>query len=128
MSKLILLWKRLFNLPVYRCDLLRYTLHHEHGLGICNAICGSLVMAGLESIYIFDRECTIADEHYPEIFIPYPHILPKFTYTNAQQFNGNFYHIGYWFPLGDWEKRKEFIRWMMNEYKDDKTDLRIINI
>lgn len=58
------------------------------------------------------------------ITIAYPQILPKFTYTNAQQFNGNFYYRSYWFPLGDWKKRKEFIRWMMNEYKDDKTDLR----
>lgn len=116
MSKLILLWKRLFNLPVYRYDLLRYALHHDHRLGICNAVRGALVRAGL------DEEISDVDDN--GISIQYPHILPKFTYTNAQQFNGGFYHRAYWFPLGDWKKRKEFIRWMMNEYKDDKTDLK----
>lgn len=60
--------------------------------------------------------------------IQYPHILPKLTYANAQRFNGNFFVNDYWFPLGEWKKRKEFIRWLMDEYKDDKTDLRTINV
>lgn len=122
MSKLILLWKRLFNLPVYRYDLLRYILHHDHSLGICNAVWGALQMAGLREVY--ERETAAVDDS--GISISFPHILPKFTYTNAQQFNGNFYCHAYWFPLGDWKKRKEFIRWLMEQYKDDKTDLRTI--
>ena len=124
MSKLILLWKRLFNLPVYRYDLLRYTLHHDHSLGICNAVWGSLCIAGLREVY--ERETNDVDDS--GISIQFPHILPKFTYTNAQQFNGDFYYRAYWFPLGDWKKRKEFIRWMMEQYKDDKTDLRTLQI
>lgn len=122
MSKLILLWKRLFNLPVYRYDLLRYVLYYDHSLGICNAVWGAILTAGLREVY--ERETADVDDS--GISIQFPHILPKFTYTNAQQFNGNFYHRAYWFPLGDWKKRKEFIRWLMEQYKDDKTDLRTI--
>lgn len=80
------------------------------------------MVAGLNEVYA--KEMYALDDN--GIPIQYPHILPKLTYANAQRFNGNFFVNGYWFPLGEWEKRKEFIRWMMNEYKNDKTDLRTI--
>lgn len=113
-----LYWKRLFHMPIYRNDILRCALSHYHSSGLCYAIRESLRTAGVVD--------TVAYRHLRVYF-------PLFTEKNSRRFNrddfnARYFTEGYWFPKYDWVRRREFVLWLMERYKNDKTDLRTISI
>lgn len=51
-------------------------------------------------------------------------VFPKFSPKYARQF-GAFCDYGYWWDRGEWDTgRLDFLNWLINEYKDDKTNIR----
>ena len=52
-----------------------------------------------------------------------PKWFPLFTFENARKFGaGNV--DGFWWELGDWDgQRMEFLKWLRNEYRKDKTKI-----
>ena len=51
--------------------------------------------------------------------------FPLFTRQNAIAFGAS--GAGYWWPIGDWSSgREEFLNWLIEQYKDDQTDLKTI--
>ena len=106
--------KRIFRLPVTRYDILkcakkRAIKYPETYGGICNIITDTLLFDFGLSI-----ECFLKD------------YFPKFTYENALKFGAIPEHEHmYWWKYKDWKgDRMKFLNWLIQEYKDDKTDLR----
>lgn len=60
--------------------------------------------------------------------IPYNRLLreyfPKFTRENALQFGADNENVWWWIPYVWSTGRMNFINWLIEEYKDDKTNLR----
>lgn len=89
---------------VYRKDILEYALKHNHNKGVCRAIWDSLYHYGLNRF--INRYLPLANAH------------------NAKKFNAEFRYDGYWWPLGDWTDRIKYLKWLLEQYKDDKTNLK----
>ena len=108
-----LYWKKLFHLPIYRVDILKYALKHKeyHKFGICNAIQRTLCDVGI----------------FPEFFYcEKTKFFPELVYDKAVRFGAS--GIMYWWPEGDWDSgRADFLKWLIEYYKYDKKDLRTIN-
>lgn len=98
---------------VYRKDILEYALKHHmytylsenHG-GLCISISEALTHYGIDASITVDT------------------VIPLFTRNNAiNLFNAkpNFY----WWPRGEWNTgRLDFLKWLIEQYKDDKTNLK----
>lgn len=89
---------------VYRKDILEYALKHNHNAGVCNAIWSSLSHYGLGRRINW--------------------YLPLANLYNAKRFNAEASYDGYWWPLGDWKNRTKYLEWLLEEYKNDKTNLK----
>lgn len=89
---------------VYRRDILKYALKHNHDQGVCCAIWRSL-------------------EHY-NLALSIDWYLPLANFDNAKRFKANRNYGAYWWPLSDWTNRIEYLQWLFNQYKDDKTNLK----
>ena len=89
---------------VYRKDILEYALKHNHNLGVCLALYRSLL-------------------HYGFIISIYKY-LPLATFNNVKNFKAEPRHDGYWWPLGDWSNRIKYLEWLLEQYKNDKTNLK----
>ena len=104
---------------VYRKDILEYALkHHRHTLprenhgGLCISIYEALLHYGIDT--------------YPK---PIKIVFPLFTRNNASNlFNACLYEnslVDYWWPRGEWNTgRLDFLKWLIEQYKDDKTNLK----
>lgn len=52
--------------------------------------------------------------------------FPLFTRNNALAFGAS-ESDDFWWPIGNWSTgRKDFLNWLIKQYRDDKTDLRTI--
>lgn len=113
--------KRLFPKTlkcVYRKDILEYALKHHrynngenHG-GLCVSINKALEHYGIYTKPMLNEN-----------------IIPLFTNNNASSlFNATSYcdsYQIYWWPKGRWNTgRLDFLKWLIEQYKDDKTNLK----
>lgn len=97
---------KFFRLPVSRKTILNRAAKLYKGKtdGLCDALERSLIDYG---IYIS------ATNAFSEFF----------TQENAKGFGG--INPGWWWPRKDWTSgRSEFLDWLIEQYKDDKTNLR----
>lgn len=100
--------------PVHRVDVLKRVRTH-HDLGLCYSINDALLHFKVPS-YNGNGVCDNAK-----------HYFPLFTRENATAFNvtGELY----WWPCGEWipgTGRMAFLDWLIEQYKDDKTDLKTL--
>lgn len=103
-------YKIIFNRPIYRVDILRYVKYIEQSLGLCHSIHFALFC------------CNI---HVPtEVEPTVSRFFPLMDRKNAKPFNAHS-RAPHWWPAGDWTGgRMDFLNWLIDQYKDDKTDLR----
>ena len=97
---------RIFRLPVSRKAILNRVVKLYKGKtdGLCDALERSLIDYG---IYVS------ATNAFSEFF----------TQENAKGFGG--INPGFWWPRKDWTSgRSKFLDWLIEQYKDDKTNLR----
>lgn len=109
MNKLIIFLKTWHILPVYRRDVLRYLKHHcEDYAGICQ---------GIEDVC--KNVFRIAN------YVNTSALFPEHCFSNAKPFTDkNSYPSGYWWPADNWSTgRMEYLDWLIEQYKDDKTNL-----
>lgn len=115
MKQLLLLkfWiKKTFNLPVYRKDVLeRVKLFHDKYRGLCEGIFKNIMYFNLKT----NIRCNDINVEY----------IPKFK-SNVKNYNINIIFLGgYWWNKNVWTTgRMDYLNWLINEYKDDKTNLR----
>ena len=89
---------------VYRKDILKYALKHNHKLGVCLALWRGLLHYGLD--------------------ISISKYVPLANLDNAKNFEAKIRLDRYWWPLGDWTNRIKYLKWLLEQYKDDKTNLK----
>lgn len=89
---------------VYRKDIIEYALKHNHSAGVCRALWESL-------------------RHY-DINININKYLPLATFDNAKRFRAIQLSSGYWWLFNDWTNRIKYLKWLLEQYKDDKTNLK----
>lgn len=105
-----LIIKRIFHRPIYRIDILNWSLSHATLYsGVCCAIRNGLKMAGLDDTLSW---CA----------------FPKHTIRNALDFRIETDEDGYWWPRNVWKDsgRMDYMKWLHDQYMDDRTDLRKI--
>jgi len=98
--------------PVCRVDVLKRVRNH-HDLGLCYSISDALLHFKLPP--------------YNGICDTVKYYFPLFTRKNASAFDAN--GELYWWPCGEWipgKGRMAFLEWLIEQYKDDKTDLRTL--
>ena len=97
---------RIFRLPVSRKTVLNRAVRLYKGKtdGLCEALEWSLIDYG---IYLQAKDA------FSEFL----------TQENAKGFGG--VYPGFWWPRKDWTSgRSKFLDWLIEQYKDDKTNLR----
>ena len=97
---------RIFRLPVSRKTILKRAakLYKRKADGLCEALDWSLIDYG---IYLR------AADAFSEFF----------SQENAKEFGGIL--PGFWWPKKDWTSgRSKFLDWLIEQYKNDKTNLR----
>lgn len=98
---------KILDCSVTRVDVLRKAKSCKKE-GLCLAIRHALVYYDLPSLTLADLS---------EIF-------PLFTRENAKRFDGDPFHL-YWWPIYEWNTgRMDFLNWLIEQYKNDNTDLR----
>lgn len=114
MKAKIKFWLKIFfGLPIYRVDVLVYVLnknikskHPDNGL--CWALGSAL-------------NCIKDDMSVREVF-------PLFSPKTAEQFEADIStnsYLNYWWPPEDWKgPRKDYLLWLIDQYKDDKENIR----
>ena len=102
-------YKKVFSRPIYRVDILEYVKYnHELFEGLCIAIDISLLI---------NLETNFNIQEIPQLF-------PKFNVNNAIPFGASEKSSWWWRP-DDWVGgRMAYLDWLIEEYKDDKEDLR----
>lgn len=104
----------LFRLPVTRVEILTYAKrlaekHPDRYLGLCLLIQDSLRFYGITT------QCYTTEERY---------YFPLYTRQNAFCF-GATKDTAYWWHPCQWNTgRMDFLDWLIEQYKDDKTNLR----
>ena len=97
----------LFNLPVTRKEVLKRAKKLKR-VGLCSSIAEALRNYGVYS-------------NVPHLFTEY---FPKFREEEALNFGAE-WKLGWWWEPDVWNTgRMDFLDWLIEEYKDDKTDLR----
>jgi hypothetical protein len=94
----------LFNLPVTRKEVLKRAKKIKKS-GLCYTI-----RDALHKYNIYSRN--------PEIY------FPKFERKNALQFGADKFYEWWWIPYVWDTGRMDFLDWLIEQYKDDKTNLR----
>lgn len=104
-----LLYKKVFSRPIYRVDILRdVKFNHELCDGLCTAINASCFINLRERMKIPESS----------------KLFPKFNINNAIPFGASEKSMWWWRPH-DWDGgRMAYLDWLIEEYKDDKEDLR----
>lgn len=99
---------------IKRVDILRKAKSSTYRkTGLCSAIRCALEYYGLSSLSWIDD--------LSEVF-------PLFTRGNAKRFGADLILV-YWWPIGEWNTgRMDFLNWLIEQYKDDNTDLRKLQI
>lgn len=98
-------YKIIFNRPIYRVDILRYVKYIERFSGLCH------------SLFVALTRCNVS-------IITATPPFPLMDRENAKPFNARSLAT-YWWPAGDWTGgRMNFLNWLIDQYKDDKTDLK----
>lgn len=88
---------------VYRKDILKYALKH-HKAGVCATLWNSLWHYNIPAnMHVY---------------------LPLANLDNAKNFKAESRQDGYWWPLNDWTNRIKYLKWLLEQYKDDKTNLK----
>lgn len=96
----------LFNFPVTKKEVLKRAKNTDR-CGLCFAIRDSL------------REYKLSHLCYR-----YESIFPLFRPHYALYFGAS-KTMGYWWSAGEWDSgRMDFLNWLIEQYKDDKTNLR----
>jgi hypothetical protein len=100
------------NYPNYvtRLQILTFAReHHTDAYGLCSLLHGALQNYGI---------CCEPNE-----------VFPLFTNRNARLFGAKFTtSCDYWWPKDDWETgRLQFLDWLIEQYKNDPTDLTTLN-
>lgn len=107
---LVRLTKNFLRLPVTRVEVLKHAKE-------------------LQPTYQYPGLCALLDdalEHYDIYAFPST-VFPKFSPKYASHFGAPYsaYRGVYWWERGDWETgRLDFLNWLINEYKDDATNIR----
>ena len=121
--KLKILWikfKSIVHLPIYRKDVLIWAKHYyanKYWEGLCEVIGNSIN----DLIHVYNR---------PQHFIPLlnPKVVKVFHKKHGVDISATRYNDGYfWWQPRVWELdggRLGFLNWMIEQYKDDKTNLR----
>ena len=105
-NKKILSKLKILDWPVTRVDVLRKAKSYK-GPGLCLAIQQALLYYGL----------------YP-VRWSLSKTFPLFTRENAKRFGGDPSRL-YWWPIDEWNTgRMDFLNWLIEQYKNDNTDLR----
>lgn len=107
--------KHLLFLPVTRYEVLQYAKELQttrtYG-GLCNLLDDALMYYNI---------------YYPsptEIHSSPAIVFSKFRLRYAKYF-GTHYLLGYWWEKGQWDTgRLEFLDWLIDQYKNDKTNIR----
>lgn len=95
----------LFRIPVTRKEVLKRAKKIKRS-GICYSVISAL------------RDYGVPCNHWLDEY------FPKFTKENALQFGADKDDNWWWTP-NVWDTgRMDFLNWLIEEYKDDKTDLR----
>ena len=98
----------LFNLPVTKVEVLKRAKKYRFN-GLCHAI-------------------SKAHSDYKVDWISHSIIFPRFNRYEAIRF-GAHRSNAYWWEPGDWKSgRMAFLNWLIEQYKDDKEDLRKIEL
>lgn len=113
---------------VYKKDILEYALkHHKYTFGEnYNGLCITLI----KSFNHYNINIsTLRIIYYLPLFNINRAIL--FNINRAISFNVEQYYFGkinytyYWWPKGEWDTgRLDFLKWLLEQYKDDKTNLK----
>lgn len=104
----------MFKLPVTRVKVLKHVKSLMYYYCTFGGLCSAL-SASLDDYHIY--------KNYTKL----KYYFPLFTYENAQKFGANGCPSGYWWDEKDWKNgRMEFLNWLIEQYKDDKTNLRNI--
>lgn len=105
-------YKIIFNRPIYRVDILRYVKYIEQRSGLCHSISSAL------------SHCNVYKTTETDVGAVVSRFFSLMFRKNAEHFNAS-YNAGFWWPVGDWTGgRMDFLNWLIDQYKDDKTDLR----
>lgn len=98
--------RNLFYRPVTRKEVLKRAKNHKYN-GLCTSINIALMHYGI----------SVKSENMYRLF-------PVFNRANASRFGAN-KDNGFWWPCNIWDTgREDFLDWLIDYYKDDKTDLR----
>lgn len=112
-----ILLNNLFKLPVKRNTILNEVRNHLliNQDKPCRGTCVLIMQMLLEH----DID-TIANKELIEYF-------PDFTYENAStQFGAKSDTDNFWWPRNDYKSRIKFLDWLIEHYKNDRTNLREI--
>lgn len=119
--KLKIVWikfKSIVHLPIYRKDILIWTKYYYTTYeGLCCAIESSI----RDLIHVYNRP-----QHLIPLFSPY--VVRIFHEKHGVDIRPTQYIYGlYWWEPHTWELnggRLGFLNWLIEQYKDDKTNLR----
>lgn len=91
--------------PITRKEVLEYAKHNKH-----QALCITIILALFHyGIYISTSEIDL--------------LFPLFSRKNAFRFGASPFKP-FWWPRGEWNTgRKDFLDWLIEKYKNDKTNL-----
>ena len=106
-------FKKLFRLPIYRKDVLKYACENSprHYNDILWAVKDSLIYFGFDYI----PHCLSVYEIFPEFG------------NNIGLFVGFDTNVPYWWDSYEWQnKMKDYFEWLIEFYQYDKTNLRKI--
>lgn len=99
----------LFRLPVRRVEVLKKlkkNLKKNNYQGLCLALLDA---------------CHDYNLNYSDII----ELFPGYTFANAIAFGATEHYMPYWWEKYNWKTgRIDFLNWLIEQYKDDKTDLR----
>lgn len=121
--KLKIFWikfKSIFNLPIYRKDALIWAKHY-YANGDCAGLCYAIEDSISDLIHVHNK---------PQHFIPLlnPNVARSFQNKHGVDTSTTRYNSGcFWWRPRVWELndgRLGFLNWLIEQYKDDKTDLR----
>lgn len=79
----------------------------------------------LQGTHQYPGLCALLNDalEYYDIWSPASTIFPKFKEDYAKHFGASY--RGYWWERFNWGTgRLDFLNWLINEYKDDKTNIR----
>lgn len=104
------LYKRFLYLPVTRLEVLKHAKE-------------------LQSTHQYPGLCALLDDALLayNIYTFHSTIFPKFSPQYAEHFGALYtkYHGVYWWDRGAWNTgRLEYLDWLIEQYKDDKTNIR----